>query len=154
MSEVRPAVCPECQVSFEATHKLRQFCSDRCRYRNRDSRPHRREYDNQRHRSIYASDPHAYNASHPRRPKARADLYGAEYEPIDPQQVFERDGWMCGICSEPVDEKLVHPDPMCASIDHVIPWTAGGNHLLINVQCSHLVCNLRKGAKVLEPGAP
>ncbi|GAB2767869.1 hypothetical protein GCM10027090_41530 [Sinomonas soli] len=73
-----------------------------------------------------------------------------EYEPIDPVKVFERDGWICGICGGAVDSALVYPDPLCASLDHRIPWTDGGSHLMENVQCSHLVCNLRKGSKSLE----
>jgi 5-methylcytosine-specific restriction endonuclease McrA len=37
---------------------------------------------------------------------------------------------------------------MSVSLDHVIPLSRGGNHEPGNVQCSHLACNVRKGARV------
>lgn len=64
--------------------------------------------------------------------------------------IFERDGWTCGICLEPVEAGLVWPDPMSASLDHVVPLSAGGAHTPENVQCAHLVCNTRKGARLAE----
>jgi len=33
---------------------------------------------------------------------------------------------------------------MSASLDHILPFAAGGAHLKANVQCSHLRCNIRK----------
>lgn len=50
----------------------------------------------------------------------------------------------CGLCGAPVDMTLRHPDPMCSSIDHVLPRANGGADDLSNLQLSHLVCNLRK----------
>ena len=64
--------------------------------------------------------------------------------------IFERDGWTCGICLEPVEARLAWPDPMSASLDHVIPLSVGGAHTPENVQCAHLVCNTRKGARLAE----
>lgn len=69
-------------------------------------------------------------------------------EAIDPHAVFVRDGWRCGVCSDPIDPLLRHPDPQCATVDHVVPLSRGGHHTYANVQASHLVCNLRKGAKM------
>lgn len=59
-------------------------------------------------------------------------------------EIFERDGWMCGICGDPVDPELAHPEPLSASLDHVVPLAQGGRHVRSNCQCTHLVCNLRK----------
>lgn len=61
--------------------------------------------------------------------------------------VFRRDGWVCGICSSPIDPALAWPDPMSASLDHVMPISRGGDHGMDNCQASHLTCNLRKGAR-------
>lgn len=72
--------------------------------------------------------------------KARARRHGVPYEPINRRVVFDRDGWICGICGGPVDEAD-------ASLDHIIPMSVGGGHLYANVQCSHLRCNVRKGAR-------
>lgn len=59
-------------------------------------------------------------------------------------EIFKRDGWRCGLCGEPVDPSLCHPDPMSASLDHVHPIAKGGGHVRANVQCAHLRCNLSK----------
>src|SRR5699024_2990102 len=58
---------------------------------------------------------------------------------------FDRDGWICGICDDPVDRAMEYPDPMSVSLDHIIPLSKGGSHTPENVQCAHLDCNLRKG---------
>lgn len=84
-----------------------------------------------------------------RKARRRAIIYGVEAERFTHREVFERDGWMCGLCHDPVDSDLRHPDPMCASLDHVVPLALGGHHVLSNVQCAHLVCNIRKGARAV-----
>lgn len=78
--------------------------------------------------------------------RARARYYGVAYEPISKREIYERDGWMCGLCHQPVDPALTFPDPMSASLDHIVPMARGGPHLRHNVQCSHFICNSRKGA--------
>ncbi len=78
---------------------------------------------------------------------ARALKWGARHEPIDKIKVFERDGWVCQICYEPVDRRAKWPHPRSASLDHIIPFAAGGDHTYDNVQCSHWECNGRKHSK-------
>jgi len=73
-----------------------------------------------------------------------AARYGVPSEPYRTVDVFERDGWICGICGLPVDKQLVFPDPKSAALDHKIPVSRGGPNLLSNVQCSHLSCNCSK----------
>lgn len=65
-------------------------------------------------------------------------------------EVFERDGWICQLCTEPVDRMLAYPDPMSQSLDHVIPLSRGGHHVWDNVQLAHLICNTRKQARIEE----
>lgn len=67
-------------------------------------------------------------------------------------EVYERDHWFCGICGLKVDRTLAWPDPMSASLDHIVPLSRGGSHTLDNVQCAHLVCNTRKNDTVLPAG--
>lgn len=57
--------------------------------------------------------------------------------------VIARDGLICQLCFEPVDEGDVH-------IDHIKPWSKGGTHTLGNLQVTHSTCNLRKGARLIE----
>lgn len=60
------------------------------------------------------------------------------------EEIFERDGWRCGVCRRKVRRKLKHPHPMSASLDHIIPLADGGEHVRTNVQCAHLRCNIEK----------
>jgi 5-methylcytosine-specific restriction endonuclease McrA len=77
--------------------------------------------------------------------RRRAQIYTTTVETIRPGEVFARDGWLCRICGQSVDAALAYPDPMSASLDHVIPLVGGGTHTLGNVACTHLRCNLQKG---------
>lgn len=138
--------CAECASPFEPRHVTQLFCSARCRYRNRDARPHRREYDRSRHRDRREMDVAAPTGW--RNAKATAAWYGVDYEEFDRDEIFERDAWTCGICCEPIDPYLAYPEPLSASIDHVVPWSRGGAHTRENSQAAHLVCNLQKGAQV------
>ena len=89
----------------------------------------------------------AWNEQRRARWKARfAAKRNAVSEVIVYQDVFVRDRWICGICGTSVDPLLEYPDPFSASLDHVIPLSKGGTHTYSNVQCSHLRCNVGKGA--------
>lgn len=74
---------------------------------------------------------------------------GVESERFSPRAVFERDGWVCGICGDSVDPNLRWPDPMSASLDHIIPLSRSGAHTRANTQCSHLRCNISKGNQMV-----
>lgn len=82
-------------------------------------------------------------ARHERRVRVEA----ATTERFDPQDVYERDNWLCSLCGFPVDRELAWPDPLCASLDHVVPLAAGGEHSRANTQLAHWICNVRKGAR-------
>jgi 5-methylcytosine-specific restriction endonuclease McrA len=71
-------------------------------------------------------------------------------ERFDPLEVYERDGLVCGLCSDSVDRDLAWPDPMSPSLDHVIPLSAGGDHSRANTQIAHWIFNVRKGARLAE----
>lgn len=59
-------------------------------------------------------------------------------------KLCNRDGDVCGICDQPIDTDLNHPDPLSASVDHILPRAHGGSHDLANLQLAHLRCNLIK----------
>ncbi len=54
--------------------------------------------------------------------------------------VFKRDRGICQVCKMWVQ-------PRRASMDHTFPLSKGGTHTWDNIQLTHLICNLRKGAK-------
>jgi len=82
------------------------------------------------------------------RGRAKTRLSGAKYEPIDRKQIYIRDKWICGICSDSIDPSFVWPHLMCASADHIVPLSKGGDHTYENVRASHWLCNSYRGDKV------
>jgi 5-methylcytosine-specific restriction endonuclease McrA len=77
--------------------------------------------------------------------KRKRLLSEARQEPYRRIEIFERDRWICQLCGDPVIQTLVHPDPGCASIDHILPISLGGDDTPDNVQLAHLSCNVAKG---------
>lgn len=69
--------------------------------------------------------------------------------PVTREWLSERDGNACHLCSAEIDFTLQHPDAMSASTDHVIPVSRGGSSQPSNLALAHLVCNIRKGNRVL-----
>ena len=71
---------------------------------------------------------------------------------IDPVVLFERDEWTCHLCHAKIEPHRRCPDPMAATMDHLIPLSLGGRHTWDNVKAAHALCNFRKGAAVsLDP---
>lgn len=66
------------------------------------------------------------------------------------EQIIERDGSDCGICGQPIDASISWPNHMSPSVDHVVPGSLGGSHEAANLVAAHLVCNLKKGARIPE----
>jgi 5-methylcytosine-specific restriction endonuclease McrA len=72
-------------------------------------------------------------------------MKAAIVETFSPMEIFERDGWRCGICSELLDPSAFFPHPQSPSIDHIVPLSKGGEHSRANVRAAHLRCNVRRG---------
>ena len=81
------------------------------------------------------------------RRKRRALKKGVRHEDYSNNYIFERDGWMCGICGRKINKRLKHPNRLSVSIDHIVPLSLGGDDRPINVQAAHLRCNLGKNAR-------
>lgn len=74
--------------------------------------------------------------------QATAASWACDY--IDPETVFDRDGWRCGICGKKVNRKASPPALDSPTMDHIVPISKGGTHTLDNLQCAHFGCNCRK----------
>lgn len=122
-----PVDCKQCGRQFRPQFgsTLRVFCSSRCRTK------YSRKTGNQTRR-------------------ARQSGSNGPFENFNPITIFKRDGWICGICKEPVDPKLRYPNPRSASLDHKIPLAKGGPHTRANAQCAHLECNVKKGDETVR----
>lgn len=128
------------QARYNAAHVEERRESQRAYYAaNRDKF---REYQTK----YRATKPEARRSSERRR---RAAKRGGPTERFTLPEIFERDGWVCGICSEPIDRTLKFPDPMSVHLDHIVPISRGGSHTRDNVQATHGVCNMRKGNRLM-----
>lgn len=76
--------------------------------------------------------------------RRRARKHSAECESFTNEEIFERDGWRCGICRGRIRRELDWPDPQSVSLDHVVPLADGGAHTRANVRAAHLQCNVRR----------
>ena len=72
---------------------------------------------------------------------------GVRHEAYKGNYIFERDGWVCGICGRKINKRLKHPNPLSKSIDHIVPLSKGGDDSPENVQAAHLRCNIGKHAR-------
>ena len=129
---IRP--CGNCGTDFTPKTLADRYCSIKCRGRH-----------------SHSITPFVWSAGaqacYQRR---RALIKGATVgERIVPADVYDRDGWVCGLCGDPVDRSLQYPDPMSKSLDHIVPVSRGGAHALTNVQCSHLHCNISKSDRLI-----
>jgi 5-methylcytosine-specific restriction endonuclease McrA len=79
----------------------------------------------------------------------RARHVGAAVNGFSRFDVYERDGWVCHICHEPVDRAVEWPHPRSVSLDHVIPLNEPDSpgHVFANTACAHLFCNHSKNAR-------
>lgn len=123
--------CTVCGSQFTPIRVNQEFCSKACREKN-------------------------YNTLNPdygsaKRGRYRARLANAEHKPYSATEIFQRDGWRCGICGGKVNKKKKYPDPLSASIDHIIPLSRGGCDTEDNVQLSHLKCNVSKSNSQFIP---
>lgn len=60
------------------------------------------------------------------------------------ERIWERDNGICHICGGVVERSEVH-------FDHIVPISKGGLHCEENIAVSHAICNVRKGARLVEP---
>lgn len=89
------------------------------------------------------------NSYHPTGRMTECALCALARRRLDRVSVFERDEWRCGICATAIDPEVHYPDPQSVSVDHIVPRSRGGSDDQDNLQAAHLICNLRKRARIL-----
>jgi hypothetical protein len=80
----------------------------------------------------------------------RALLRALDDGTVSRWRIFERDGWTCHICGDPVDRNAEVPDLAAPTLDHVVPLARGGRHTETNIKTAHFYCNSVK--RDLEDG--
>lgn len=118
--------CGQSFVASEPQSRFAHYCSDACQRRQAKRR---------------RAERYGWNESN----RARARRYGVAYEAIRIKEVFERDGYRCGICGEQTDPEAKVPEPHAPTLDHIVPMSAHGPHTYSNVQCACFRCNSIKG---------
>lgn len=63
------------------------------------------------------------------------------------RRLYERDGWVCQLCFEPVDREAHYLDDWAPSLDHIIPQasTLVPDHSDANLRTAHRWCNAVRG---------
>lgn len=59
--------------------------------------------------------------------------------------IYERDGWICQICTEPVDPAAPANTTWDATLDHIVPRSKGGDDSPANLRLAHRWCNSVRG---------
>jgi len=164
--------CIICGDAFEPTHKEAKCCSHRCQAVASNRKLVEKlakttqicqecdnEYTPLRANQVYCSKncrDKAYVRKNPdyasaKRHRYRSRLAGAEHEEVVASEIYERDGWRCGICGKRVNKRLKYPDPLSPTLDHIIPLSLGGAHTKDNLQLAHYICNITKGNRSIMP---
>lgn len=130
--------------------------------KRRKANPDIKRRDDNKYRAEHKQEIAAYNQKyfkeHPEvqrqnNHRRRAKMYGSEPSmKINGAKIFEACKWKCGICGQKVDKKLKHPDPMSASLDHIVPLSRDGKHEPSNCQLAHLGCNKKKNKSAAPYG--
>lgn len=69
--------------------------------------------------------------------------------PVVRLSIYERDGWICQLCFDPVDPNLPTSDEWAATLDHIVcqSWTDEPDHSAENLRLAHRWCNSVRGAE-------
>lgn len=61
--------------------------------------------------------------------------------------IYERDGWVCQLCFEPVDPDLPPSNTWSATLDHIVcqSWSEEPDHSPENLRLAHRWCNSVRG---------
>jgi 5-methylcytosine-specific restriction endonuclease McrA len=136
------------RYSYESSVKKKVLKSRPCIYCKKDFTP---EYGNKR-KSLCSDEcarrfrQHKGGGSH----RARAKRAGVTMKYFNVMRIFERDKWRCQLCGISTPKRLKGKNlPNSPELDHIIPLSQGGGHVIENVQCACRKCNGSKGNKPL-----
>jgi hypothetical protein len=105
----------------------------------------------QRTKAWQAANPNKHREAERRHLARRtARRRGAESGKYNRLDLLSRDGYRCQLCFGAVDAGAVVPAYLAATIDHIIPFNAGGTDTEDNVWTAHFYCNVLKGDLPLD----
>lgn len=80
--------------------------------------------------------------------RRRARIRMTQEQPISRLEIFRRDRYRCHICGLATDSSARVPDPRAPTIDHVIPLSRAGRHVLSNLATACFKCNVQKSDRL------
>jgi 5-methylcytosine-specific restriction endonuclease McrA len=162
--------CLECQVVFETARDAQVFCSNPCRAANTSAKLkalrvvqefYEYECDGcsvvvlRKYRVTKGKFGRFCDKCRLRNRRAtyRSKTVKRQSLTVKPSrlscdEIAERDGFMCHICSGVVDMTLPRTRALGGTVDHVVPLSKGGSDDPENLKLAHWVCNVRKGNKI------
>jgi 5-methylcytosine-specific restriction endonuclease McrA len=76
---------------------------------------------------------------------------GLSYQMVKAKQYIMKTQNVCGLCGQEVNFEIKAPDPMSATVDHIIPLAKGGHPTdYNNLQLAHRTCNRKKSDKIFS----
>jgi HNH endonuclease len=156
---ITPAICGCCELTFIKRPGMNhgEYCSSRCRSiaRGHQAMQSHLSYGSclrcaatfvRREGCVgrYCSKP-CLKAAEKRRREALKRSTHQTGERFTIRQVGERDGWRCHLCGKRVPDQRWSGHPLDATVDHLLPLSAGGTDTLANVKLAHFQCNTRRG---------
>lgn len=160
--------CEWCMEQFDTPYKDKLYCSKLCSQRARDFRKRARagkqrpiykrickgcaeNFVTKRQNQLYCCEKCGdWMREQTKRENAKkrdAVQWKAANRPTWKAKIYYRDKGICQLCYKPIDLTLEHPNQMSFSIDHIVPVSMGGDHILKNLQSAHLICNSKRGNK-------
>lgn len=87
--------------------------------------------------------------------KYKAKPRGEWITPRTRMALYERDGWTCHLCNEPVPQDLEYShdtyNPLYPSLDHIVPRSHGGTDEPSNLRLAHTQCNSQRRDSPITP---
>ena len=123
-------ICPMCKTEITLRGNKHKYCSKKCADKAQEK--------------VYRKN------STTRRALRKTN---GHVEKINPEDIFNRDGWKCQLCGKKVSKGLYKTKGTkrhagAPSLDHIVPLSRGGEHTKINVQCTCYACNMKKNNKI------
>lgn len=128
----RPPTCAHCGVVFYTGRRSARTCSPACAKARQETVAAGRK------RAGYKS---VATRARVQRRRDRLRAIGGVVEPGRWLRISERDGWVCWICSGPIDPALRSPHRSSGTADHVVAIVDGGSDHDDNLRAAHFGCN-------------
>ena len=125
----RTFICKECGCEFttECGDQHSVFCCHSCA----EKHERRMEHGTKRH--------HIYMNKFKR--KREKLLSKFKETDVDYEALYKKDHGVCQICGLPVHPEKGVDNNWDGTIDHIVPLSLGGDHMLSNCQLAHRICN-------------